>query len=140
MSRVASEMETRAELALMGKVVKVRDNSEVIPMTEYMLSAMGVNSHLNPNFLEDTICKYSNNKVKYVVCNVVHGMKCITYLLESGASENSEDYYPAPLTEDYGTGYPSAFCYVFNVDNDWCSEFGDCFFHKRSDGFYHRAS
>ena len=66
-------------------------------------------------------------------------MKCITYLLAS-TSDDEEESYPAPFETDYGTGYPCAFCYVFNTESDWCSEFGDCFFEKRADGFYHRAS
>ena len=140
MSKIKNEMATRCELALMGKVVEVRDNSEVVPMTEYMMSACRVENPLNPNFLEDSICKYNNHKVKYLVCNTVYGMKTITYLLESDKPKSDEEYYPAPFEEDYGCGYPCAFCYVFNFENDWCSEFGDCFFEKRSDGFYHRKS
>lgn len=140
MSKIKNEMATRCELALMGKVVEVRDNSEVVPMTEYMMSAMGIENPLNPNFLKDSICKYSQHKVKYLVCNTVMDMRCITYLLESDKPEDDEGYYPAPFVEDYGTGYPCAFCYVFNLDCDWCSEFGDVFFRNKSDGFYHRAS
>lgn len=140
MSKIKNEMATRCELALMGKVVEVRDNSEVVPMTEYMMSAMGIENPLNPNFLKDSICKYNNNLVKYLVCNTVMGMKCITYLLASDKPKSDEEYYPAPFEEDYGTGYPCAFSYVFNLDCDWCSEFGDSFFKKKSDGFYHRAS
>lgn len=140
MSKIKYEMATRCELALMGKVVEVRDNSEVVPMTEYIMSAMGIENPLNPNFLKDSICKYSQHKVKYLVCNTVMNMRCITYLLESDKPEDDEEYYPAPFVEDYGTGYPCAFCYVFNLDCDWCSEFGDSFFKKKSDGFYHRAS
>lgn len=141
MSKVSDEMATRCELALMGKVVKVKDNDEVVPMTKYIMSAVGVEKSLSPDFLKESICKYSDNKVKYLVCNMVMGMKCITYLLSSGISDkNDEEYYPEPFEEDYGTGYPCAFSYVFNLDCDWCSEFGDVFFKKRSDGFYHRAS
>lgn len=140
MSKVATEMNTRCELALMGRVAEVRDNSEVVPMTQYILSAMGIEKPLVENFLEDSICHYQNHKVKYIVCNTVMDMKCITYLLESEASPDSEEYYPAPFKEDYGTGTPCAFCYVFNTESDWCSEFGDCFFKKKSDGFYHRVS
>jgi len=135
------EMATRCELALRGKVVSVNDNSEVVPMTEYMMSAMGVKNPLNPNFIKDSICKFHNNKVKYLVCNTVQGDRCITYLMESETDdENDELFYPKPFAEDYGTGCPSAFCYVFNLDCDWCSEFGDCFFEKKQDGFYHRVS
>lgn len=137
--KVNSEMATRCELALMGKVVEVKDNSEVVPMTEYIMKAVGIESPLSPDFLKESICKYSNNLVKYLVCNRVMDMNCITYLLASDKPKGDEDYYPAPFEEDYGTGYPCAFCYVFNLESDWCSEFGDCFFQKRG-GFYHRVS
>jgi hypothetical protein len=140
MSRIKDEMATRCELALMGIVVEVRDNSEVIPMTEYMLSAMGVDAKFNQNFIEDVITRWNPKQtVKYLVCNVVGGMKMITYLLSSGyLLPTDEEYYPEPFETDYGTGNPCSFCYVFNVDDDWCSEFGDVFFRK-SNGVYRRA-
>ena len=139
MSKVKSEMATRCELALMGKVVPVNSNSEVQAMTEYLFSAMGNDPNKLVDILENAICKYQKNEVKYLVCNTVMGMKCITYLLAS-TSDDEEEKYPAPFEEDCGSGYPCAFCYVFNTESDWCSEFGDCFFEKRADGYYHRAS
>lgn len=139
MSKVKQEMETRCELALMGKVVPVNSNDEVQAMTEYILSAMGHEEPLIEDFVSNTINHYGQNNVKYLVCNTVMDMKCITYLLES-ASDDEEEQYPAPFEEDYGSGYPCAFCYVFNTESDWCSEFGDCFFKKKSDGYYHRVS
>ena len=140
MSKVKSEMATRCELALMGKVVPVNSNDEVQMMTCYLLDAMGRDSSKCVDILENAICKYSKtNEVKYLVCNTVMGMKCITYLLASN-SDNEEEKFPAPFEEDYGSGYPSAFCYVFNTKSDWCSEFGDAFFEKKSDGYYHRVS
>lgn len=139
MSKVKSEMATRCELALMGKVVPVNSNDEVQPMTEYLFSAMGNDPSKLVNILENAINRFGKNDVKYLVCNTVMDMKCITYLLAS-ASEDEEDKYPAPFEEDYGSGYPCSFCYVFNTENDWCSEFGDCFFEKRADGYYHRVS
>ena len=139
MSKVKQEMETRCELALMGKVVPVNSNDEVQAMTEYIYSAMGYDPDKLVNILENAINRYQTNEVKYLVCNTVMGMKCITYLLAS-TSDDEEESYPAPFETDYGTGYPCAFCYVFNTESDWCSEFGDCFFEKRADGFYHRAS
>ena len=137
MGKVKQEAETRCELALMGKVVPVNSNDEVQFMTEYILSAMGHDEPLIEDFVSKTINHYGQNNVKGLVCTTVEDMKCITYLLES-ASDGGEQY-PAPFEEDYGTGYPCAFCYVFNTDVDWCSEFGDCFFEKRADGFYHRV-
>ena len=139
MGKVKQEAETRCELALMGKVVPVNSNDEVQFMTEYILSAMGHDEPLIEDFVSKTINHYGQNNVKGLVCTTVEDMKCITYLLES-ASDDEEEQYPAPFEEDYGTGYPCAFCYVFNTDVDWCSEFGDCFFEKRADGFYHRVS
>lgn len=139
MSKIKSEMATRCELALMGKVVTCT-NDEVQQMTSYIYEAMGKDSTKLVDLLENAIQKYSKtNEVKYLVCNTVHGMKCITYLLAS-TSEDEEEKFPAPFEEDYGSGYPCAFCYVFNTENDWCSEFGDCFFEKRADGYYHRVS
>ena len=111
-------------------------------MTRYILNAIGhENDYKDLDVVKDKICQYSEyNEVKYLVCNTILGhMKCITYLLAS-TSDDEEENYPAPFEEDYGTGAPCSFCYVFNTDADDCSEFGDCFFRKRADGFYHRVS
>lgn len=142
MGKMKSEMATRCELAMMGKVIPVNDNSEVQAMTEYIARTIKGDDYANNlvDILENAICRYQENKVKFLVCNTVMDMPCITYLLDSGVDKDDEDYYPAPFEEDYGSGYPCAFCYVFNLDSDWCSEFGDCFFEKKRDGYYHRAS
>lgn len=140
MSKTKRDMETRCELAMMGKVVPVYDNSEVQSMTEYIVTVINGNADNLVDILENAICRFQQNKVKYLVCNTVMDMPCITYLLDSGVDKDHEDYYPAPFEEDYGTGYPASFCYVFNLASDWCSEFGDSFFEKRADGYYHRVS
>lgn len=134
MSKVKSEMATRCELALMGKVVPCTNN-EVQAMTEYIYSAIGKDPDKLVDILANAIQKYDKNtQVKYIVTNTLMGQfKCITYLLET------EDC-PKPFEEDYGSGYPCSFCYVFNTSDDWLSEFGDCFFEKRADGYYHRVS
>lgn len=140
MSKIKDEMATRCELALMGKVVEVTSNNEVQMMTRYIYSAMGNDPDKLVDILENAIQRYQKHEVKYLVCNTVHGMPCITYLLAPPTGSDYEDDYQAPFETDYGTGYPCAFCYVFNTVDDWCSEFGDCFFQKKSDGFYHRVS
>lgn len=137
MSKIKNEVATRCELALMGKVVPCTTD-EVQVMTEYILSAMG-RENLEVDIVGEHIQRYSKNEVKYIVTNRVMGMNTITYLLASGEADEEEDY-PAPFEEDYGSGYPCAFCYVFNVDQPVFSEFGDCFFEKKADGYYHRAS
>lgn len=141
MKKMTSEMATRCELALMGKVVPVNSNDEVQAMTEYIVKAIRGTDEVNlVDIIGESINRFHENKVKYLVTNRVMGMPCITYLLDSGVEKDHEDYYPAPFEEDYGTGLPCAFCYVFNLESDWCSEFGDCFFQKKADGYYHRAS
>lgn len=134
MSKIKNEMAARCELALMGKVVPC-SNNEVQAMTEYIYSAMGFDPDRLVNILENAIQKYDKStQVKYIVTNTLRGQfRCITYLLEA------EDT-PKPFEEDYGSGYPCSFCYVFNTTDDWLSEFGDCFFEKRADGYYHRVS
>ena len=129
------EMATRCELAMMGKVVPCT-SEEVQGMTIYILNAMGKSYDELVDIMEVTIRKYNKkSEVTHLVCNTVHGMPCITYLIDT----NEEDE-PKPFEEDYGTGYPASFCFVFNTESDWCSEFGDCFFEKRADGYYHRVS
>ena len=141
MSKIKAEMATRCELALMGKVVPVNDNNEVQMMTEYIVKAVKGEEVEVVDILKNAINRYQNNQVRYLVCNRVHGMPCITYLLDSNIKDEDDDYYyPAPFEKDYGTGYPCSFCYVFNLESDWCSEFGDCFFEKKADGYYHRVS
>lgn len=142
MASIKSEMATRCELAMMGKVVPVNSNDEVQAMTEYIVKAVKGEEQAKDlvDILKESINKYHENTVKYLVCNRIMDMNCITYLLDSGVDEEDEEYYPAPFEEDYGSGYPCAFCYVFNLESDWCSEFGDCFFSKHRDGFYHRVS
>ena len=135
MSKIKNEMATRCELALMGKVVPCT-NEEVQAMTQYIFSAIGKDPNKLVDLVECTIKKYNKkNEVKYIVCNTLHGMQCITYLIDT--NEKGE---PKPFETDYGSGYPASFCFVFNTESDWCSEFGDCFFEKKSDGYYHRVS
>ena len=139
MSKMKRDLETRCELAMMGKVVPCTTD-EVQMMTKYILGAFGIDTNNKlVDIVENAIQKYHKNEVKYIVCNTVQGMNCITYLLD-GSNLDEEERYPAPFEEDYGSGYPCAFCYVFNTEVDWCSEFGDCFFEKRADGYYHRVS
>jgi len=142
MAKIKNEMATRCELAMMGKVVPVNSNDEVQALTEYITTVINGEEYTKNlvDILKNAICKYHQNKVKYLVVNKIMGMPCITYLLDSGVAKDDEEYYPAPFEEDYGTGCPCAFCYVFNLESDWCSEFGDVFFTKKRDGFYHRAS
>ena len=136
MKTIKNEAITRCELALMGKVVPVYSNDEVQSMTDYILEVLDRDDEFKDlDIIKDRICRYSkNNEVKYIVVNtILDTMRCITYLIDT-----NEEGEPAPLEEDWGTGFPCSFSYCFNVDADDCSEFGDTFYSKEADGYYHR--
>lgn len=134
MGKVKNEAMGRAEMMLMGMCIPT-NNDEVQFMTDYILTVLGVKEQYEKlDVLKDCICQFNENKVTYMTTCRVMDMPCIVYCLETEDS-------PPPFEEDYGSGYPAAFCYVFNtVDHEMCSEFGDCFFEKRADGHYHRVS
>jgi hypothetical protein len=129
-----TEMRTRGELAMMG-IVQPTSNDEVQEMTKYIMKSLERDPETLGDILKNAICKYHDNKVKFITTYRIYGMPCICYLLDSGVSKNDEEYFPAPFEEDYGTGYPCAFCYVLNLESDWCSEFGDVFFKKTPLGY-----
>ena len=130
--RMTAEMRTRCELALMGKVVPVHSNDEVNLMTKYILKVLDKEFISDFDILETAINKYSEKTVTHLVVNkMFQEFDCITYCLETSD-------LPKPFKEDYGTGKPCSFCYVFNTTVEYMSEFGDCFFEKRADGFFHR--
>ena len=140
MSKIKDSLETRCELALIGKVQAVMNNDEVQKMFNYIKSACGFEDKYNDiDVVKDRICKYSKNKVEFIDTYRLYGMPCICFLLSSD-SDDEEEQYPMPFEESYGTPFKCAFCYVMNLaDDDMCSEFGDVFFSKKSDGFYHVA-
>ena len=140
MSKIKQEMETRCELALMGKVQACK-TEEVEFFFNYIKSACGFEDQYNDiDVVKERIKRYTEtNEVKYITTYRLYGMPCVCFLLES-TSDDEEEKYPAPFEESYGTPYKCAFCYVFNLADDYmCSEFGDVFFSKKSDGFYHVA-
>lgn len=144
MSKVAEEIATRCELALMGKAQEVRDQSEVQTMFEYICGALSKDPSKyegGEDGLNNRIRQYTEtNDVAYITTCTIYGMLVIMFVLKSTAKDEDERY-PDPFTEDYGTGCPCAFTYCMNmVDDQMCSEFGDSFFKKMADGFYHRVS
>lgn len=140
MSNIKRNAETRCELAMMGKVQKCTSD-EVEFFFNYIKNAIGFDDLYNDiDIVKDRIKKYTDtNEVEYITTYRLCDMPCICFLLKS-TSEDEEEKYPAPFEEDYGTPFKCAFCYVFNLaDDDMCSEFGDVFFSKKSDGFYYLA-
>lgn len=132
-----------SEHALMGQCVPV-SNEWVDRMTYYMLGV------LSASYAPGTFAKFSESagfsvlkrieglvpdvRVTHISTCMVYDMPCIVYVLKG------KDIVD-PFTEDYGSGYPCATCYVFNpTADDQCSEMGDCFFEKHADGMYHRVS
>lgn len=138
MSKFKQRVEDMAELALMGKFVPVTNADEVIFMTKYILTVFGKDEQFKDfHIYKQALHRYnSDNLVTHVGTCRVMGMPCIVYCIDPQDGET-----PKPFEEDYGTGNPCAFCYVFNTaDHEMCSEFGDCFFEKQADNYYHRVS
>lgn len=134
MSKMKQHYEEKAELALMGKAVPVESEAEVKFITDYIRTVIGVSAEWD---IYERLHQYNKeNKVTHICTNKVMDMPCITYCIDPQDGET-----PKPFKEDYGTGTPCSFCYVYNlVADDMCSEFGDCFFEKKLDGYYHRVS
>lgn len=134
MGKMKQYYEGKAELAMMGKAVPVESEEEVRFITDYIRTVQGISSELD---IYKRLHQYNaENKVTHMCVNTVMDMPCITYCVDPQDGET-----PAPFEEDYGTGTPCSFCYVYNlVADDGCSEWGDCFFEKKLDNYYHRVS
>lgn len=137
MGKMKQMMEDKSELALMGKFVPVENEDEVRFITDYILNVLDAERLRNMDIYKECLHRYSDtNKVTNIGTCRVMGMPCIVYCIDPQDGET-----PKPFEEDYGTGSPCAFCYVLNTEaHEMCSEFGDCFFEKRADGYYHRVS
>lgn len=141
--RSKGDLNAIAEIAMRGAVVPIND-LEVDDITYYIVGTIA-NTFFAPGSLSkfydpkwsifQEIRRYTQDlHVTHIGTSMIYGMPVITYVLRG--SELIE-----PFSEDYGSGYPCATCYVFNPgQHDMCSEFGDCFFEKRKDGYYHRVS
>lgn len=133
MGNMKAALEAKAEMALRGNMVYVDNDSEVEFMTDYIRTVLQDTVQTFDIF--DRIRKYNeDNVVKYIGTCRVLGMPCIIY-----AISNPRNEVPEPFSDDYGSGYPVAFCYVYNLTYDeMCSEFGDVAF-KSYGPFYRRA-
>lgn len=132
---MTGDAKARCELAMMGKVVKCT-TSEVLDCTKYIATVLNKwDKDIQEKISEfvANIKAHDNVKVRMMVCNIVCGDPCITFLLETSD-------LPKPFETDYGTGYPCSYGYVLNLAAIYCSEYGDSFYEKKSDGFYHRIS
>lgn len=131
MSNMKREMETKCELAMMGKVVPC-NNDEAQAMTEYILTVIGstyANIDKDVDIINYHLNKYSkNNKVRHLVVNTAGEFVMIAYLID-----DEEEPYPEDLATQDGV-----LCYVYNVNDPFLSEFGYCFFELREDNYYHR--
>lgn len=128
MGKMKQMMEDKSELALMGKFMSVENEDEVRFITNYILTVLGKDEQFKDlDIYKDCLHRYNDtNKVTNIGTCRVMGMPCIVYCIDPQDGET-----PKPFEEDYGTGNPCAFCYVFNTtDHEMCSEFGDCFFEE----------
>ena len=125
MSEMKRYLEDVSELALMGKVIDVQTD-EVQTVLDYILEVLGENPEDYTDFVKNHIRKYNKKtEVKGITTNEIMGMRMITFRV--GAYHNYGDC-------------KYALCYVLNLDCPDFSEFGDSFFEKKVDGYYHRVS
>ena len=123
--RLTKESQALLEVAMMnGRAVEC-SNELLEPALKYCVPVIAKVEDLNQyiqNVVNVVRKQYNSGKDREVVAicfNRVYDMPCITFVL------NGTEY---PCTyEDLGTG-SYVFCYVLNLESDWCSEFGDCYF------------
>lgn len=140
--RTIGEMSAMAELMLQGKVQTfsntdmTQDSNKTLTtwFICYILKVIHAEKDTYPiDYLEeaheiwDTIQEYGEKTVKHMVVNTIEGMPMITFGLD-----DEEDPWHEDLDNDW------IFSYVYNVSCPDLSEFGDTFYEKRSDNFYHR--
>lgn len=121
----------RCNLAFQKKVARIYSNAEVQKVTEYLIEKMGKNNKALRNIMK-FINKDHENKVMYVTTRKdTH----IVFLLKDGSNI---PIYPDPLTKDvFKMGYPSSFCFCYNIGSPMDSNFGFVNFEYREDGYYH---
>lgn len=123
----------RAEYTMMtGRVVSVQSNEEAEEMVRYIERCVNGDDAFT---IVETVCKYNPNTVTGLCVQTVQDMPCVTLVLQSAYPTGHENWYPEPFEEDYGCGYPCAFCYVYNLEVPYFSEFEDCFFEETSTGY-----
>lgn len=123
------------EYALQGKYVSLVNDNEVKLITKNILRALDKEEKYNDLDIIKKINEYGKCKVTHIGTNTLNKDRIITYVIES---ENKDEDDIPNFTEKSGKDY-LALCYCFNIDNNLNSEFGDCFFRKKRDGYYYRV-
>ena len=131
------EKVAKAEIACAGIAVPCTTYTEAwFLFQEIAEQILGFDFDDKPDFFfgEDD---EENYEVAYMLAyNVLPDTPVICVVLSSDEDEVK------PFEEDFGTGFPSAFCYVYNLRHSECSEYDDVFFKKHTIGekvYYTRA-
>lgn len=126
--RLTKDSQALLEVAMMnGRAIEC-SNELLEQVLKYCVPAMSKVDDLNQyvqNVMYVVKRQYNHSdkdrEVVAICFNRIYGMPCITFVL-------NDFEYPEPCTyRDLGTG-AYVFCYVLNLESDWCSEFGDCYF------------
>ena len=123
---LTSEAKAQLEVAMMnGQVIRLTKDM-VEPVLQYCLPAIRGTENLDlfiHNVQDVIFHKYNSGdtdrEVFAISFNRVYGMPCVTFVFQDEEEPVSED--------NLRTG-AYAFCYVLNLESDWCSEFGSCYF------------
>lgn len=125
-----NELRTLAEIALMGLVVKVNTEDDVTFIFDIIRGAVGTEGMTAEEMYKDAV-KYINfdeTEIYGLSASTVCGMPCINVLFRDKDCEN--------FAVD---GTDGVFCYVLNLADSDCSEYGYSFFEKKGSS-YHRIA
>lgn len=119
-----------AERALRGNVVELSEKDDVNFVADYIKRACFLGDAFADGTAFGDITKYTNleeTEIYGLSCSRVCGMPCINVLFRDKGKPFSVD------SED------GVFCYVLNLIDSDCSEYGYSFFEKKG-GSYHRIA
>ena len=125
-----TELRTKAELMLMGYVQTVNTEEDVKFIFDIFLSAISEHIEQTADELYNDAMKYietDKTEIFAMSCSTVHDDTCINVIFRD--KENADEF---DLCSEDGV-----FCYVINLNDPDCSEYGYCFFSKKGKG-YHR--
>lgn len=126
-----NKLKTLAELAMMGIVVEIREKDDINFAADYIKKACGLDDAFPDGTAYDRITKYCSDseetEIYGISCSTVCEMPVINILFR-----DKEE--PFVIDSDDGV-----FCYVLNMEDSYCSEYGYSFFEKKGE-YYHRIA
>lgn len=122
----------KAEVALMGHVIEVSDDTELRNIINYIAQVVNDNEECPAEEILTEAFQYTNTKkyrVSHISVNTLLGDMVVLTLILSTTTRKT------PVKLDSFSG---VFSYCYNFTAPFCSELGYTFYEKRPNGTYHR--